>query len=100
MRISRFERRGLGCISNGRTRPRHRGSAETRERFGGAVPSFDCPIVSILPKKPDATVISRNMNAESGWEPRRGAIRVPTALAEGGGDAMRRADTLRMADAE
>src|SRR5439155_15461983 len=66
---------------------------------GGAVPSFDCPIVSILPKKPDATVIRRNMDAESGWEPRRGAFRVPKALAEGGGDSMSVEENLRVIEA-
>src|SRR5947208_14910341 len=50
-------------------------------------------------KKPDATVIRRNMDAESGWEPRRGAFRVPKALAEGGGDSMSVEENLRVIEA-
>src|SRR5947208_16632285 len=46
-------------------------------------------------EKNDATVIRRNMDAESGWEPRRGAFRVPKALAEGGGDSMSVEENLR-----
>src|SRR5205814_662840 len=51
------------------------------------------------PDKPDATVIRRNMDAESGWEPRRGAFRVPRALSEGGGESMSVEENLRVIEA-
>ncbi|TLZ80756.1 MAG: ester cyclase, partial [Methanobacteriota archaeon] len=89
----------LGCISNGRTHPRQRGSAETRERFGGAGPFVRLSNCIHPREKPDATVIRRNMDAESGWEPRRGAFRVPKALAEGGGDSMSVEENLRVIEA-
>src|SRR5436309_15214103 len=39
------------------------------------------------------------MDAESGWEPRRGAFRVPKALAEAGGDSMSVEENLRVIEA-
>src|SRR5256886_15826323 len=52
--------------------------------------------VGIASRRTDATVIRRNMDAEPGWEPRRGAFSIPKALAEGGGESMSVEENLRV----
>src|SRR5207247_9682769 len=96
MRISRFERLGTGMHFERQDSPTatwlRRNAREVR-RSRSFIRLSNC---IHPPDKPDATVIRRNMDAESGWEPRRGACRVPKALAEDGGDSMSVAENHRL----
>src|SRR2546421_9225673 len=94
--VSRFERRGTGMRFERQDSPtatRLRRNARKVRRSRSFVRLSNC---IHPPEKLDATVIHRDMDAESGWEPRRGAFRVPRALAEGGGDSMSVEENLRV----
>src|SRR5439155_25111972 len=97
--VSRFERQGNGMHFERQDSPTatwlRRNAREVRRSRSLR------STVQLYPSsgKPDATVIRRNMDAESGWETRRGAFRVPKALAEGGGDSMSVEENLRVIEA-
>src|SRR3989440_11554775 len=54
----------------------------------------------LFPRKgPMQPIIRRNMDGEPGWEPRRGAFRVPRAFSKGGGESMSVEENLRVIEA-
>src|SRR5438046_10486583 len=97
--VSRFERLGTGMGFERQDSPTatwlRRNAREVR-RSRSFIRLSNC---IHPPDKPDATVIRRNMAAESGREPRRRAFRVPKASAEGGGDSMSVQENIRLNEA-
>src|SRR5437667_12019761 len=97
--VSRFERRGTGMHFERQDSPEATRLSRNARKVRRSRSSLRLSNCIHPPEKPDATVIRRDMDAESGWEPRRGAFRVPRALAEGGGDSMRVREYHRVVEA-
>src|SRR5207249_11667465 len=98
--VSGFEPRGTGMHFERQDSPeatRLRRNAREVRRSRSFIRLSNC---IHPPDKPDATVIRRKMDAKSEWKRRRGAFRVPKALAEEGGDPMSVEENLGGREAE